>query len=76
MRKRTHVGDRQAEVRSRQRMELEKVSGCIAAGRVIASAVGNFMLEFTQKSERCLVLSDIEQKYAIMQWHLTIGLGG
>ncbi len=46
--KRAHAGDRAPEVRGRQRVGVEEVSGRVAAGRVIMPTAGGRLLEFAQ----------------------------
>ncbi len=41
-------GDRAPEVRGRQRVGVEEVSGRVAAGRVIMPTAGGRLLEFAQ----------------------------
>ena len=45
---RAHAGDRAPEVRGRQRVGVEEVSGRVAAGRVIMPTAGGRLLEFAQ----------------------------
>ena len=45
-----HAGDGQAQVRGRQRVGIEAVSGRVAAGRVTMPTAGSRLLEFAQES--------------------------